>query len=450
MANLTGTTRVLRRLLTSGVYGRAERLLERIHPADLGPLLSGLTPDEIRIVIDLLFKQRRAATTLKELPPELLPQVIEALSDQRLAEVLARLEIDDLIELVEHIPEERRETVRSLLPQHKLEELHKSELYPPSSAGRVMTTSYLALDEKMTAQEAIDSIRAVGDATETILYLYVVDELRRLRGVVPIRRLVAAPPDRPCAEMMIQEPARVQPEADQEEVAQLVARYDLLAIPVTDVDGTMLGVITVDDVIDVITEEATEDMYHLAGLSEEDRVFTPAIHSIRKRMPWMALNLVTVFVAAWVVGLFQHTIEQLVALAVFLPVVAGMGGNSGVQALTVITRGIALGEIEFSSGIRAVGKEATVGVVLGAVTGALSGAVATLWQGSATLGFVLFLAMVLTMTVAGLLGAAVPLALKALRQDPALGSGVIVTTVTDAFGFLCFLGIATLLLDRII
>ncbi|MEE8580092.1 MAG: magnesium transporter [Myxococcota bacterium] len=450
MANLTGTTRVLRRLLTSGVYGRAERLLERIHPADLGPLLSGLTPDEIRIVIDLLFKQRRAATTLKELPPELLPQVIEALSDQRLAEVLARLEIDDLIELVEHIPEERRETVRSLLPQHKLEELHKSELYPPSSAGRVMTTSYLALDEKMTAQEAIDSIRAVGDATETILYLYVVDELRRLRGVVPIRRLVAAPPDRPCAEMMIQEPARVQPEADQEEVAQLVARYDLLAIPVTDVDGTMLGVITVDDVIDVITEEATEDMYHLAGLSEEDRVFTPAIHSIRKRMPWMALNLVTVFVAAWVVGLFQHTIEQLVALAIFLPVVAGMGGNSGVQALTVITRGIALGEIEFSSGIRAVGKEAAVGVVLGAVTGALSGAVATLWQGSATLGFVLFLAMVLTMTVAGLLGAAVPLALKALRQDPALGSGVIVTTVTDAFGFLCFLGIATLLLDRII
>ncbi len=450
MANLTGTTRVLRRLLTSGVYGRAERLLERIHPADLGPLLSGLTPDEIRIVIDLLFKQRRAATTLKELPPELLPQVIEALSDQRLAEVLARLEIDDLIELVEHIPEERRETVRSLLPQHKLEELHKSELYPPSSAGRVMTTSYLALDEKMTAQEAIDSIRAVGDATETILYLYVVDELRRLRGVVPIRRLVAAPPDRPCAEMMIQEPARVQPEADQEEVAQLVARYDLLAIPVTDVDGTMLGVITVDDVIDVITEEATEDMYHLAGLSEEDRVFTPAIHSIRKRMPWMALNLVTVFVAAWVVGLFQHTIEQLVALAIFLPVVAGMGGNSGVQALTVITRGIALGEIEFSSGIRTVGKEAAVGVVLGAVTGALSGAVATLWQGSATLGFVLFLAMVLTMTVAGLLGAAVPLALKALRQDPALGSGVIVTTVTDAFGFLCFLGIATLLLDRII
>ncbi len=449
MAIPIATTRVLRRLLTAGMHTRVERLLERIHPADLGPLLSGLTSDEIRTVIDLLFMQHRAATTLRELPPELLPQVIEALTDQRLAGVLSRLEIDDLLELVEHIPEERREEVRSLLPRDKLDELHKASLYPPSSAGRVMTTSYLALDEKMTAQEAIDSIRAAGDATETILYLYVVDDLRHLRGVVPIRRLVSAPPDRPCAELMIQAPARVQPEADQEEVAQLVARYDLLAIPVTDVDGTMLGVITVDDVIDVITEEATEDMYHLAGLSEEDRVFTPAGHSIRKRLPWMAVNLVTVFVAAWVVSLFQHTIEQLVALAVFLPVVAGMGGNGGIQTLTVITRGIALGEIEFSSGVQAVTKEVTVGLVLGATMGVLSAVVAYLWQGNAVLGLVLFLALVLTMTVAGLLGAAVPLALKALRQDPALGSGVIVTTFTDAFGFLFFLGIATLLLDRL-
>jgi magnesium transporter len=163
----------------------------------------------------------------------------------------------------------------------------------------------------------------------------------------------------------------------------------------------------------------------------------------------MAVNLVTVFIAAWVVSLFQHTIEQLVALAVFLPVVAGMGGNGGIQTLTVITRGIALGEIEFSSGVRAVTKEVTVGLVLGATMGALSAAVAYLWQGNAALGLVLFLALVLTMTLAGLLGAAVPLALKALRQDPALGSGVIVTTVTDAFGFLFFLGIATLLLDRL-
>lgn len=444
------TTRILRRLLASGVHSRVERMLEKIHPADLGPLLADLTPDEIRTLIDLLFKNHRAAAMLKQLPPELLPQVFETVSDQRLVDLLGRVELDDRLELIEGIPQDRLEAVRSLLPEATLEELRRAEIYPPSSAGRVMTTRYLALDEKMTAQEAIDSIRASDDLDESILYLYVVDEERRLRGVVPIRRLVASPPDRPCSDLMIREAISTPPEADQEEVAKLVARYDLLAIPVTDVDHTLLGVITVDDVIDVITEEATEDMYHLAGLSDEDRVFTKPSQSVRKRLPWMLANLVTAFAAAWVVGLFQQTIENLVALAVLLPVVAGMGGNGGIQTLTVITRAIALGEIEFSSGIRAVGKEFLVGLVLGAITGAVSAVVITLWQGNPVLGLVIFVAMVSTMAVAGLLGATVPLVLKALNLDPALGAGVVVTFFTDAFGFFSFLGIATLLMEHLL
>jgi magnesium transporter len=444
------TTRILRRFLASGVLTRAERLLERIHPADLGPLLADLSPEEIRTVIDLLFKHRRAAAMLKELPPELLPEVFEAVSDRRLVELLSRVEVDDMVELFEGIPDERRESIREILPPAKQAELRRVELYAPDSAGRVMTTLYTALDEKMTAQEAIDSIRAMGELDESILYLYVVDEERRLKGVVPIRRLVASPPDRPCSEMMIREPVRIDPEADQEEVARLVARYDLLAIPVTDADGAMLGVITVDDVIDVITEEATEDMYHLAGLSEDDRVFSPARLSVRKRLPWMLVNLVTAFGAAWVVGLFQHTIEQLVALATFMPVVAGMGGNGGVQTLTVITRAIALGEIEFSSGLRALGKEVTVGLVMGATVGILSAGIITLWNGNPMLGVVVFLALVGTMAVAGLMGAAVPLALQAAHQDPALGSGVLVTFFTDSFGFFSFLGIASLMIDRLV
>jgi magnesium transporter len=212
----------------------------------------------------------------------------------------------------------------------------------------------------------------------------------------------------------------------------------------------MLGVITVDDVIDVITEEATEDMYHLAGLSEEDRVFSPAHTSIAKRLPWMLVNLATAFLAAWVVGLFERTLEQVVALAIFMPVVAGMGGNGGIQALTVITRGIALGEIEFSSGVRAALKELVVGVALGAVTGLAAAGIAYAAIGSTVIGFALFSAMVVTMAMAGLLGAAVPLILKAVRLDPALGAGVIVTTFTDVFGFFSFLGIGTLLLDRLV
>jgi magnesium transporter len=380
----------------------------------------------------------------------MLPGIFDTLADQRIADVLARLEIDDLIELIEWVPEERREEVLSRLPIDRRDELMKAELYPEDSAGRVMTTSFVALDQKMTAQEAIDSIRSLGDDNEAVLYLYVVDDQRCLQGVVPIRRLVSSRPERPVGELMIRDPVSIRAEADQEEVAALVRRYDLLAIPVVDVDRRMLGVITVDDVIEVITEEATEDMYRLAGLSGEDRVFSAAHTSVRKRLPWMLLNLGTCFLAAWVVGLFERTISQVVALAVFMPVVAGMAGNGGTQSLTVITRGIALGEIEFSTGFRAAWKELAVGLAIGIVTGLASAGIAWLWHGSPVLGLALFLAMVVAMAVSGLMGAAVPLGLKALRQDPALGSGVIVTTFTDVFAFFAFLGIATLLLDRLV
>lgn len=449
MATAKVTVGILRKLIAGGVTGRAERLLARLHPADLAPLLSGLDPEEIRTVVELLFNSQRAASTLKELPPELLPQVLEVMSDERLAGVLSRLEIDDLLELINAVPEERRDGVVGRLPEGKRAELRKAEMYPPDSAGRVMTTQFVSLDETMSAQEAIDRIRATGDDTETIMYLYVTNGEGRLRGVVPIRRLVSAPPNRACSELMIPDPANVNVRADQEEAARLVARYNLLAIPVVDDDGRMLGVITVDDVIDVITEEATEDMYQMAGLSEEDRVFSTASQSVRKRLPWMLINLGTAFLAAWVVGLFEHSIAQIVALATFMPIVAGMGGNGGTQALTVITRGIALGEIEFSSGLRAVVKEVSVGVVIGAATGLVSAAIAFGWRGNPFLGLVLFLAMIINMGVAGLSGAAIPILLKAIRQDPALGSGVIVTTFTDVFGFLSFLGIGTLLIDHL-
>jgi magnesium transporter len=450
MATPQVTSRILRRLLASGVTGRAERLLARMAPVDVAHLLPDLTAEEVRTVIELLFRQRRAARALKELPGEMLPQVVDAVTDERLANVIERLEIDDLVELVEWIPEDRRTEVVNQLSERKRGELLQAELYPESSAGRVMTTSFVALDQKMTGQEAIESLRSLGDGSEAVLYLYVVDEQRALVGVVPIRRLVSAPPDRHISEMMIPDPVSVNADDDQEEVARIVARFDLLAVPVTDIDGRMLGLITVDDVIDVITEEATEDIYPLAGLTEADRVFVPAHESIQRRLPWMLLNLGTCFAAAWVVGLFERTIEQVVSLAVFMPVVAGMGGNGGTQALTVITRAIALGEIEFSSGFRAAMKELAVGLTLGIAMGLVSAGIALLWHGNPTLGIALFFSMILTLSVAGLLGAAVPLALKALRMDPALGSGVIVTTFTDAFAFFSFLGIATLLMDRML
>ena len=451
MATPELTTRILRRLLASGLDARAERLIARVHAADLGPLLANLTPEETATVVDLLFQQRRAASTISELPADIFRQVVDAVRDERLAEVLGRLEVDDIVHLVDELPEERRAEVVALLPEERRADLHKAALHAEHSAGRVMTTDFVALDAKMTAQEAIDHIRARGSRgdNDAILYLYVIDDETRLLGIVPIRRLVTSAPDRPCGELMIREPASVRVDTDQEEVARIVARYNLLAVPVTDADGHMVGLITVDDVIDVIQEEATEDIYNLAGLDEEERVFSPVGLSVRKRLPWMVVNLGTAFLAASVVGLFRHTLEQVVLLAVFMPVVAGMAGNAGVQALTVVARGIALGETEFASGMGTIAKQFLVGVTVGAVTGGFAALVATWWGNSPVFGLIVFASMVMSMAVAGLAGAAVPLMLKALKQDPALGSGVLVTTFTDAVGFFTFLGTATLFLDRI-
>jgi len=448
MATAQETSRILRKLLGSGMNARAERLLARMRPADRGPVLSGLTPGEIRSALGLLYEKRRAASTLRELPPELLPEIFAALDDALLSQILARLELDDMVELAEHLPFDRREAVLAGLPAGARAELQKAERYPADSAGRAMTTSFIALHEDLPAGQAIEKLRAAG-GDETILYLYVVDEKSRLRGVAPIRRLVTAPPERRCGDLMLGDPVAVRADSDQEEVAQLVARYNLLAVPVLDDEDRILGVITVDDVIEVINEEATEDMYHLAGLAGEDRVFSPARHAIRKRLPWMLLNLGAAFSAAWVIGLFEPTLEKLIALAFFMPVVAGMGGNGGIQSLTVVTRAIALGELEFSSALRAIGKELSVALAIGAVTGAASGLLAWLWQGSAALGLALALTMLATLAVAGALGAAIPLTLKALKQDPAVGSGVFVTTLTDIFGFAVFLGIASALIERL-
>jgi len=446
MANTQETTRILRRLLAEGMNSRAERLLSRMRPPDRGPVLSGLTPPEIRTVMDLLFEKRRAASTLKELPPELLPQIFEALGDERLGQILARLELDDRVEVADQLDPERRDRVIDLLPENRRSELLQAELYPPQSAGRVMTTRLVSLHEEMTAQQAIERLRETGDTLETILYVYVVDDKESLRGVVPIRRLVFAPPERLCSEIMIHNPVSVRADADQEQAAALVSRYNLLAIPVVNEEDRLLGVITVDDVIEVIEEEATEDMYLLAGLSEEDRIFSPASRSIRKRLPWLLANLGLALVAASVVWAFQSTLEELVALAFFMPVVAGMGGNTGIQSLTVTMRAITLGEIAFSSGLRAISKEVTVSVANGFVLGVISGTIAYFLEDSAVLGVALFLAMVITMGVAGIMGASVPLLLKAAKLDPAVASGVIVTTTTDIVGFTTFFGAGTYLL----
>ena len=439
----------VRELIRTASPDRILRYLGKSHPADIALLFKDLDPVEVRLLFDLLFSIRRAGKTLKELPPDLLPEILELIEEEKIAKMMVWTDPDDEVTFIECLPKERRERVLALVDPDRRERVQQSISYPEGTVGRITTTEYLALPPNTSAQEAIDKIRERGEL-ESFFYLYVVDQAEKLIGVVPLRNLVVAPKDRTLLEMMIPDPVQGEVSMDQEDAARLVSKYDLLALPIVDSEGHLMGIITVDDVIDIINQETTEDMYRMAGLEEGDRIFSHPKLSIQKRLPWMSFNLLTAMLAAFVVGLFEGTIEKAVSLAVFMPVVAGMGGNGGTQTLTVMVRGIALGELEFSTAWRAVMKEVIVGITIGAATGLMVAVVAYLWKGNPALGLILALAMVINLLVGALAGTLIPLALKQVHLDPALGSGVLVTTFTDVFGFLSFLGLATIFIRYLI
>jgi magnesium transporter len=433
----------VREMLRTATPDRVLRFIGKSHPADIALLFKGLEPSEIRQLFDILFSSRRAAKTMKELPPELLPDILALIDDEKVGRLIARADPDDAVTFIDSVSEDRREKVLSLLDPERQAAVRELINYPEGTVGRIMTTDFMALLPNVTAQGAIDRIRERGEL-ETFFYLYVVDEPGRLIGVVPIRNLVIAPPDRKLSDMMIADPVKASVFMDQEEAARLVARYELLALPIVDEAGHLEGIITVDDVIDIINEESTEDMYKMVGLAEEDRVFTPVSRSVRMRLPWTLLNLITATLAASVVGVFEGTLHEIIALVTFMPVVAGVGGNGATQTATVIIRAIALGELEFSSAWKAIVKQVSVNICIALAAGGMIAIAATIWKGNPYIGLVLASALILNLgLMAGFAGAVIPLLLKALKFDPALGAGIIVTGLTDAFGFLSFLGLAT-------
>jgi magnesium transporter len=305
-----------------------------------------------------------------------------------------------------------------------------------------MNPSVFALSEDLTVAESISALQSARDV-EMVFYLYVVDARRHLVGVTSLRRLLLVSPETPLKRLMTPDVISARVDTDQEEVARLVASYNLLAVPVVDEENKLVGVVTVDDVIDVIKDEATEDLLRLAGVSGDERIATPPGEALRKRLPWLGVNLVTAFVAASVVALFESTIEQVTALAVFMPIVAGMGGNAATQTLTVVVRGLALGELSWANTRKALMKELLIGVGNGAALGLVAAGVAWATKGDPLLGLILGVAMVCNMAVAATAGTLVPLGLKALKIDPALASSVFITTFTDVVGFASFLGLAT-------
>jgi magnesium transporter len=437
----------VRRLIRIGATANIVNLLHKQHPADLAQVFSELGEKDRRTSFSLLVERnsKLAMEALSELGPEGGAALLADRSAEEIARLLHDLPSDDAAAIIDNLPEPLSAAVLELIEKRPGDEVGELLEYEEQTAGRIMNPKVFALSEDMTAGEAITTLQGSRDV-EMVFYLYIVDSRRHLVGVVSLRRLLLVPPPTPLKRIMTTDLISVRTDTDQEEVARQVASYNLLAIPVVDEENKLVGVITVDDVIDVIKDEATEDVYRLAGVAGDDRVFSTAGESLRKRVPWLQVNLVTAFLAASVVALFQHTIEAVSALAVFMPVVAGMGGNAATQTLTVIVRGIALGELTWANSRKALLKEGLVGLGNGVTLGLVAALVVWLWKGDPWLGGIIMAAMVLNMFVAATAGTVIPLTLRALKIDPALASSVFITTLTDVFGFASFLGLGTLFL----
>ena len=437
----------VRRLLRIGATANIVNLLHKQHPADLAQVFSELGEKDRQASFSLLAERnsKLAMEALSELGPEGGAALLAGRSAEDIARLLHDLPSDDAAAIIDNLPEPLSAAVLELIEKRPGDEVGELLEYEEQTAGRIMNPKVFALSEDMTAGEAITTLQGSRDV-EMVFYLYIVDARRHLVGVVSLRRLLLVPPPTPLKRIMTTDLISVRTDTDQEEVARQVASYNLLAIPVVDEENKLVGVITVDDVIDVIKDEATEDIYRLAGVSADERVFTPAGESLRKRLPWLMVNLITAFIAAGVVALFQNTLSAWVALAIFMPVVPGMGGNSATQTLTVVVRGLALGELTWANSRKALIKELLVGIGNGIATGFVAALIAWLMIGQPSVGVLLFFAMIINLFVAGAAGTLIPLGLKALKIDPALASTVFITTFTDVCGFAAFLGLATLYL----
>ena len=434
----------VKRLLRIGATANLLNLLQKQHPADLAQIFTELQDKEREAAFTVLADRngRLAMEAVSELGPEAGAALLATRPAEEIAKLAQDIPSDDAAALIDHLPEELSAAVLHLMRPKESGVVENLLEYAERTAGRIMNPNVFALSEDITVGEAITEIQTNRDV-EMVFYLYVVDERRHLVGVVSLRRLLLVSPETPLKRIMTADIISARADMDQEEVARQVAAYNLLAIPVVDAENKLVGIITVDDVIDVIKDEATEDIYRLAGVAGDERAFTPATESLRKRLPWLGINLLTAFLAAAVVGLFEGTIDLFPVLAVFMPIVAGMGGNAGTQTLTVVVRGIALGELAWSNSRKALLKEVLVGLGNGVVLGATAAAVVWMVRGNPTLGLVLGLAMIINMFVAAAAGTLVPLGLRAANVDPALASSVFITTMTDMFGFFSFLGLAT-------
>lgn len=434
-----------------GAFHALRRLLVSLHPADIAGLLEYLGEEERHRLLELLDDEALGETML-HLPEEQRSEYLEELGPERIAEIVEELDPDDATDVISELPEAIAEEVLGQLQavdRETTDEIRELLRYDEETAGGRMTTNFVAIRGEETVAIAIEEIRELVRETDVEVYvLYVVDAEGRLVGFARLQDLVLHRPETLVSAFAVREVIAVTADQDQELVAQLMQRYDLIQVPVVDDENRLLGVVTFDDIAEIIEEEASEDILYLAGVTnDEESPATPPLISIRRRLPWLVMNLGTAFIASMVVSQFEGTIGKVTALAALMPIVAGMGGNAAVQSIAVMVRSLALGDLGSSGRSRAVIKEGTVGIMNGVIIGLLAGSIVWAMWGSFQLGLLISVAMLVNLVIAGLVGTVIPLVLRKLKFDPALSSGPLATTFTDVCGFLTFLGLATLALS---
>lgn len=430
------------RRIEAGDGSGLRELVGDLHEADMGALIEALEPEQRPRLVSLLGIDFDF-TALTEVDDAVRDEILDELPPQAVAKGVSELESDDAVAILEDLPKEEQAEILEQLPQPDRAALARSLDYPEESAGRRMQTEFIAVPPAWNVGQAIDYMRETSELPERFFELYVTDESGRFRGAVPLDRLLRSKRPVPISDLMEPERHRIRADEDQEEVARMFQRYDLVAAPVVDADDRLVGIITFDDVADVIEEEAEEDIKALGGVRDEE--LSDSVWKIaRGRFNWLLVNLATAFLASSVLGLFEGQLQKMVALAVLAPIVASQGGNATTQTMTVAVRALATRDLSDANAWRVITRELMVGVLNGIAFAIITGVAAYVWFRVPGLGLVIGLAMICNLVAAALGGILIPLVLNRLRFDPAVASSPFVTTVTDVVGFFSFLGIATL------
>ncbi|RYC12390.1 magnesium transporter [Ciceribacter ferrooxidans] len=413
----------------------------RLHESELGDLIEAIQPEQ-RLALVRLLGDDFDLTALTEVDEAIRLQIVDQMPNEQIAAAIGELDSDDAVYILEDLDHEDREEILAKLPFTERVRLRRALDYPESSAGRRMQTEFVAVPPFWTVGQTIDYMRDEDDLPESFTQIFVIDPTFKLLGTVDLDRILRTKRQMKIETIMRETSHAVPAEMDQEEAAQLFEQYDLLSAAVVDENDRLVGVLTIDDVVDVIQEEAEEDLLRLGGVGDEE-LSDSVVETSRSRVPWLAVNLVTAFISASVISLFEGTIEQVVALAILMPIVAGMGGNAGSQTMTVTVRALATRNLDIHNAWRVARREAGVGLINGALFGTLVGVVAAIWFRDVSIGGIITTAMLINMFAAAMAGITIPVLLHRSGTDPAVSSAVFVTAITDTTGFFSFLGLAT-------